>query len=180
MDSTYPPEAWKRLGKVLEARRGQLGYGFRQRGRFLEDRGGPPPAPSGKMVARLERGERAFYPPATVTRLEALYGLAPGSFEAVLAGGEPVPLSQDQAPAGPPPGPRSREEELIDHYLSRYPDDPAVRALAGQPGRPAALRLADVLTFAVARYGTDAALPAGEEGAADGTNGRLLPLERPR
>jgi hypothetical protein len=95
MDKVYAPEAWKRLGDVLEARRGQLGYGFRQREKFLEDRGGPPP--SLKTLARLERGERASYPPGTVTRLESMYEWAPGSFERVLAGGDPVPLE------GPPP-----------------------------------------------------------------------------
>lgn len=98
MDKAYPPEAWKRLGEVLEVRRGQLGYGFRQREQFLRDRGGPPP--SVKTLARLERGERDAYPPATVTRLESLYGYAPGSFEAVLAGGEPARL-EEAAAAGP-------------------------------------------------------------------------------
>lgn len=106
MDSTYPPEAWKRLGKVLEARRGELGYGFRQREQFLRDRGGPPP--SVKMIARLERGERTSYPASTVTLLESLYGYRPGSFEAVLNGGEPADAAAvlrilpvpDEAPPG--------------------------------------------------------------------------------
>ena len=89
MDKTYPPEAWRRLGKLLEQRRGQLGYGFRQREQFLTDRGGPPP--SVKMLARLERGERTSYPEGTITLLESLYDYEPGSFEAVLDGGEPVP-----------------------------------------------------------------------------------------
>lgn len=104
MDKAYPPEAWKRLGRALEARRGELGYGFRQRERFLADRGGPPP--SLKTLARLERGERAGYPPATVLRLESMYEWAPGSFEAVLAGGDPAPL-EEPAPAGvtAPPAP---------------------------------------------------------------------------
>lgn len=90
MDKTYPPDAWKHLGKVLERRRGQLGYGFRQRGEFLRAKGGPPP--SAKMLARLERGERTAYPDSTLTLLESMYGYAPGSFEAILRGEEPVPL----------------------------------------------------------------------------------------
>lgn len=105
MDKTYPPEAWKRLGAVLEARRGQLGYGFRRREQFLQDRGGPPP--SVKTLARLERGERASYPPATVARLESLYGYAPGSIDAILAGRDPVPLDEPAAPSRPPAVPLS-------------------------------------------------------------------------
>lgn len=97
MDNAYPHEAWRRLGKVLEMRRGQLGYGFRRREQFLQDRGGPPP--SVKTLARLERGERADYPPATIARLESLYGYAPGSFEAILAGRDPVPLGEAAAVA---------------------------------------------------------------------------------
>lgn len=98
MDKTYPPEAWRRLGKLLEQRRGQLGYGFRQREQFLRDRGGPPP--SLKTLARLERGERTAYPDSTVTLLESLYGYEPGSFEAVLRGGEPVTRPVAAAPGG--------------------------------------------------------------------------------
>jgi len=174
MDSTYPPEAWKRLGKVLEARRGQLGYGFRQRERFLADRGGPPP--SVKMLARLERGERTSYPPATVTLLESLYGYAPGSFDAVLAGGEPAPL-----PAAPGPPllralaavPRSREEELLAWYVSYYSHDGTVRVLAEQqPGRPVALLLADVLMYVTVKYGSAASPPETGDGRANGAAGR--------
>lgn len=86
MDNTYPPEAWRRLGKALEKRRGQLGYGYRQRGNFLRDRNG---TLSAKTLARVERGERGDYPDATIAALEALYGYAPGSFAAILSGREP-------------------------------------------------------------------------------------------
>lgn len=134
MDKPYPPEAWKRLGEALERRRGELGYGFRQREQFLRDRGGPPP--SLKTIARLERGERTSYPPATVTRLEALYGYAPGSFEAVLRGGDPSPLPARAEPRlhrvpAPPPG-GAPFEEILAWLLDRHPDDPAVQALGAQ------------------------------------------------
>jgi len=135
MDKAYPPEAWKRLGKVLEARRGQLGYGFRQRANFLADNGGPPP--SAKTLARLERGERYTYPPATVTRLEALYQYDPGSFEAVLAGGDPVPLAAGARPAAvravPPPPPQppgSSPEEVLAGLLETYRDDDRIQTMA--------------------------------------------------
>jgi hypothetical protein len=149
MDKTYPPEAWKRLGRALEARRGQLGYGFRQRGEFLADRGGPPP--SVKMLARLERGERTTYPPATITRLESLYDLSPGSFEAILDGGEGRPLPS--APAlRAAPDPRhgatpSPAEDILADLLAGYPDDPVVASLATQKRKAARVIVNEILEW---------------------------------
>jgi hypothetical protein len=87
---TYPYEAWLRLGRMLERRRGELGYGFRQRARFARERG------SGKIsvktISRLEKGERDSYPESTVGTVETMYKWAPGSVESVLMGGEPNAL----------------------------------------------------------------------------------------
>lgn len=87
---TYSHEAWRRLGRVLERRRGELGYGFRQRARFARERG------SGKIsvktISRLEKGERDSYPESTVGTVETMYKWAPGSVESVLVGGEPNAL----------------------------------------------------------------------------------------
>jgi len=88
---TYPHEAWQRLGRALERRRGELGYGFRQRGRFSRERGGG--RISIKTISRLENGERSSYPQATVGAVETIYHWAPGSVEAVLRGGDPDPLA---------------------------------------------------------------------------------------
>jgi hypothetical protein len=108
---TYPHEAWQRLGRALERRRGELGYGFRQRGRFTRERGGG--RISIKTISRLEKGERASYPQATLGAAETIYRWAPGSIEAVLRGGDPHqlavipaasrrnPLATDHAPATP-------------------------------------------------------------------------------
>ncbi len=87
---TYPHEAWQRLGRALERRRGELGYGFRQRGRFTRERGGG--MISIKTISRLEKGERSSYPESTVGAAETMYQWAPGSFATVLRGGEPDPL----------------------------------------------------------------------------------------
>ena len=93
---TYPHEAWQRLGRALERRRGELGYGFRQRGRFTRERGGG--RISVKTISRLEKAERTSYPESTVGAAETIYQWAPGSFESVLRGGEPIPWV-----TGPPP-----------------------------------------------------------------------------
>ncbi len=148
MDKKYPLEAWRRLGKVLEARRAQLGYGFRQRERFLAERGGPPP--SVKTLARLERGERTSYPPGTVTRLESLYGYAPGSFEAVLAGGDavpdpPVPPRLHPIPVPPLAAAASEAHEILADLLSRYPDDEVIQTIGAQVHKPAYAMVQEIL-----------------------------------
>lgn len=97
----FPPEAWRRLGLALERRRAELGYGFRQRGRFAHEQGGG--QLSIKTISRLEKGERESYPEATVATAEAMYRWAPGSFASVLAGGEPDPLGSDPLVSGPVP-----------------------------------------------------------------------------
>jgi hypothetical protein len=97
----FPPEAWRRLGLALERRRAELGYGFRQRGRFAHERGGG--QLSIKTISRLEKGERDSYPEATVATAEAMYRWAPGSFASVLGGGEPNPLVSDPLTSAPVP-----------------------------------------------------------------------------
>jgi hypothetical protein len=87
---SYPRDAWERVGRLLERRRGELGYGFRQRARFAGERGAG--TISVKTISRLENGERASYPQSTIGAAEAMYLWAPGSIECVLAGGEPTPI----------------------------------------------------------------------------------------
>lgn len=84
---TYASESWLRLGNLLERRRGELGYGFRQRARFVRERGAG--RISVKTISRLEKGERDSYPESTIGTIEAMYQWSPGSVEAVLTGGEP-------------------------------------------------------------------------------------------
>lgn len=152
MDKQYPPEAWRRLGKALEARRAALGYGFRQRERFLADNGGPPP--SAKMLARLERGERASYPDSTIARLESLYGYAPGSFEALLADGEgtPLPGTPGAAPLRPVPSGAlvtagSPAAEILADLLARYPGDRVVQALGDQTAKAPRMIVSEILEW---------------------------------
>jgi hypothetical protein len=153
---TYPYEAWLRLGRMLERRRGELGYGFRQRARFARECG------SGKIsvktISRLEKGERDSYPESTVGTVETMYQWAPGSIESVLGGGEPNPLLMT-----PPPGrnpitteyaPPTSGERLASWVFVRmrqrgYPDDAIHDFLAaeGLPREPTTIsavrRIAD-------------------------------------
>ena len=91
----YAPDAWRRLGRLLERRRGELGYGFRQRARFVRDSGGG--LISVKTISRLENGERDSYPESTVGTVEAIYRWSAGSLESVLRGGDPIPLPSQPA-----------------------------------------------------------------------------------
>ena len=127
---TYPSEAWERLGRMLERRRGELGFGFRQRTRFARERGGG--MISVKTISRLENGERASYPESTVGTVEAMYHWSPGSVERVLAGGEPNVLliapAQDRNPittadASPTPGERMASWVYVRMKQRGYGDD---------------------------------------------------------
>ena len=113
MDNTYPAEAWGRLGKALEKRRGQLGYGYRQRGTFLRDSG---VSLSDKTLARLERGERDTYPDATIAMIERIYRVKPGSVQDVLRGGELTPLPDDS-------GRRFEDDRLQQIWDLDFPED---------------------------------------------------------
>lgn len=86
----FPNEAWQRLGRMLERRRGELGYGFRSRARFVKERGGG--KISVKTISRLEKGQRDSYPESTIGSVETMYQWGPGSAESVLMGGEPHAL----------------------------------------------------------------------------------------
>jgi hypothetical protein len=90
MKDTYTSDAWQRLGRMLQRRRGELGYGFRQRARFVEQRGSS--KISVKTISRLENGERDSYPESTIGTVEAMYQWSAGSIESVLTGGEPNAL----------------------------------------------------------------------------------------
>ena len=94
----YPHDAWVRLGKALERRRGQLGYGFRRRGEFADGTG-----LSSKTLARIEHAWRDAYPDDTIALIEVIYRWQPGSAEAVLRGGEPVPAEAAATERPPPP-----------------------------------------------------------------------------
>ena len=115
MDNTYPAGAWERLGKALERRRGQLGYGYRQRGTFLRD---SRVSLSTKTLARLELGERDYYPDATVSMIERMYRVRPGSLEAFLRDGtELIPEDSGGDYRRHFDDPRLQEIEMLDYPM---------------------------------------------------------------
>jgi transcriptional regulator with XRE-family HTH domain len=81
---------------MLERRRGELGFGFRERARFARECGAG--KVSVKTISRLEKGERGSYPQSTIGTIEALYQWSTGSVESVLAGGEPDTILPTPAP----------------------------------------------------------------------------------
>jgi hypothetical protein len=131
MDNGYPPEAWKRLGSRLTDRRVELGYPFRKRKAFWEDRGDPSLL-SLKTVERIERAERPDYTDETLAVVERLYGYEPGSVKAILRGGDGIPA--DAAAAPPVPAAELVSMPGVDSATAAaaaelYPGDRAAQAL---------------------------------------------------
>jgi hypothetical protein len=165
---TYPNDAWRRLGRMLERRRGELGYGFRQRARFARERGGG--MISVKTISRLENGERASYPESTVGTVEAMYQWSPGSVERVLTGGDPNPLLRTPEPdrnpitsptASPTPGERMATwvyvrmkqrgfgDEVIHQFLDAegLPREPSTVSAVGRIANATGATAAEVLAL---------------------------------
>jgi hypothetical protein len=84
---TGPSEPdFTRLGVMLQARRAQLGYGPRRRKEFAAQAG-----MSDRTCARVEAGKPMDRTPGAKAKIERAYEWAPGSYDAVLTGGEAVP-----------------------------------------------------------------------------------------
>jgi hypothetical protein len=118
---------------MLERRRGELGYGYRQRPSFVRDCGRG--RISEKTISRLEKGERDSYPESTIGVVEVMYQWSPGSVESVLRGGVPHPLTGEEPhaliTADPPPdrnpitvahSPSTMGERLTDWVFIRMRD----------------------------------------------------------
>lgn len=92
----YPPEAWERLGRLLEERRGELNPEWANRAQFLRDTG-----MNKKLVERLELAKPGQYRPATLAKVSVAYGWTGDSIRRILAGGQPQPRA-DAVPAPQP------------------------------------------------------------------------------
>lgn len=85
----YPQEAWERLGRLLEERRGELNPDWANRAQFLRDTG-----MNKKLIERLELARLDSYRPATLAKVSVAYGWTADSIRRILSGGEPVARSE--------------------------------------------------------------------------------------
>jgi hypothetical protein len=82
----HPQEAWERLGRLLEERRGELNPDWANRAQFLRDTG-----MNKKLIERLELAKLDSYRPATLAKVSVAYGWTADSIRRILSGGEPQP-----------------------------------------------------------------------------------------
>lgn len=78
---------WHRLAEMAAARRIELGY--RTRDAFAHEAG-----VSSRVLADFENSRRTTYTAATLAALEKTLRWRAGSFTAILAGGDPIPLDE--------------------------------------------------------------------------------------
>ena len=97
-DTTYPPEAWERLGRAARERRISLGMSQPD----VSASGGP----STGVISKIENAKQDSYEDRVLAQLERALQWKPGSAKAVLAGGEPLPVGD---PASPHAGGRREE-----------------------------------------------------------------------
>ncbi|GIH98111.1 hypothetical protein [Planobispora takensis] len=87
---------WVRLGDLLKARRIELSRAvetrWRYRKNFVDDH---PHLLTQRTTSNLEESRRDSYEDTTLLRAEHAYRWKPGSIQAVLEGGEPIPLPID-------------------------------------------------------------------------------------
>lgn len=91
----YPQEAWERLGRLLEERRGELNPDWANRAQFLRDTG-----MNKKLIERLELAKPGHYRPATLAAVSVAYGWTGDSIRRILSGGEAV--ARPESIAGEP------------------------------------------------------------------------------
>ena len=106
------PDDWRRLGLLLQRRRGELGPQVANLAKFTADRG-----LNYRMAWDLEAGARDNYRTATLRAGEVAYGWGAGSIDRVLEGGEPAAERPPARSANPldalPPAKRAVAEEFI-------------------------------------------------------------------
>ena len=113
-------ERWQRLGDMLLNRRVEL-TGDTNREAFARKAG----LRYSRSLFDIENGKRDNYGPAMLAQLEQVYRWEAGSINAVLAGGQPTELSDEQFPASVSLRDRIYtgdaelvREKVVDWYLS--------------------------------------------------------------
>lgn len=88
--SEYKPDDWRKLARLLRARRAQLDARYSKRSVFCEETG-----LNYKLVSDVEGAPetRTTFAPETFALFERAYHWAPGSIESVLGGGDPAEVA---------------------------------------------------------------------------------------
>jgi hypothetical protein len=132
-----PDDAWKRLGELLQLRRGELGY--LKRPGFCEPRG-----INTRMVADIEHAYRHSFPPATLKQIARAYEVTYESITTLLRGEADELIAAEPAPPPSPPAmaeiPAALREARnlaarIEQLLAASGDPAAREALSGYVNR---------------------------------------------
>src|ERR1700733_5729560 len=91
--TTAPQDARERLGELLVQRRIELNPRWRKRTVFAEDHG-----LNWRLLYDIERARRDTFSDETLAAVEVAYRWRKGSIAAVLAGGDPAPMSDGASP----------------------------------------------------------------------------------
>lgn len=128
--AAYEEEDRLRLGRLLRARRGQLGAHYRTRQAFAQDVG-----LKETLLADLENAKRENFTQETLAAAEQAYRLSPGSFRQVLddpsltefphrLGGATIPVTlRTSVGVGGDLTGAEKADDLIDQIIANPPDD---------------------------------------------------------
>ncbi|KAB8186960.1 hypothetical protein FH608_046580 [Nonomuraea phyllanthi] len=130
-DTTYPPEAWARLG--LKARQRRISLGLSQP--EVSAAGGP----STGVISKIENAKQTTYEDRVLVQLERALKWQPGSAARVLSGGEPRPIDELRGETQGGAGELSAADEEQDSPIT-----PQLRALLEQAQRRTDDRLAEL------------------------------------
>lgn len=129
--------AWQRLGRLLAARRVQVGARYKNKNLFATER-----EINRRMLWQVESGARDTYRPDTIRAIEAAYELVPGSLERTLAGGDLEPARAPETQPVFPEPPTAAEEAL-----EKFPGDLVSQAIWRLPNTSAAERWEMIATL---------------------------------
>lgn len=129
--STADQHARKRLGRLLAARRIELGARYRNKNLFAEERD-----INRRMLWRLESGADGNYRGDTLRGAESAYMLVPGSLDRSLESGEMERLPAAPrltALPSPPAGRRLSEDDSDEEIAARIKGDPVAQMFWRMP-----------------------------------------------
>lgn len=130
---------WARLGTLLIRRRVEMDRRYRNRRVFVKERG-----IKYDVAIDVELKRRTNFEPTTKAVIESAYGLAPGSLDKALAGGDLVTEEQAAQATAPEAAPQDPELAYITDAWPRLDESErrmlasVVRNIISPPASPAA------------------------------------------